>query len=53
VIFVTYKEYHKALTEKRMWKTLGLHAMVVNRPDGWKVKVIGLVKSIKGASNHG
>lgn len=53
MIFVTYKEYHKVLTEKRMWKTLGLHAMVVNRPDGWKVKVIGLVKSIKGASNHG
>ena len=53
MIFVTYKEYHKALTEKRMWKMLGLHAMVVNRPDGWKVKVIGLVKSIKGASNHG
>ena len=49
MIFVTYKE----LIEKRMWKMLGLHAMVVNRPNGWKVEVIGLVKSIKGASNHG
>lgn len=53
MIFVTYKEYHKALAEKRMWKTLGLHAMVVNRPNGWKVEIVGLVKNIKGASNHG
>lgn len=53
MIFVTYKEYHKALAEKRILKMLGLHAMVVNRPNGWKVKVIGLVKNIKGVSNHG
>lgn len=51
MIFVTYKEYHKALIEKRMWKALGLHAMIVNRPNGWEVEVIGLVN--KGASDHG
>lgn len=53
MIFLTYKKYHEALTEKRMWKMLGLHAMVVNRPNGWKVEIVGLAKNIKGANNHG
>lgn len=53
MIFVTYKHYHEALTEKRMWKMLGLHSMVINRPTGWKVKIVGLVKNHKGAIHHG
>ncbi len=50
---MTYEKYYTALIEKRFWKFIGFHSVVVSKSTGWKVKVIGFVGWNKGVKNHG
>lgn len=50
---MTYKTYLSALQEKRLWKFFGFHSVIINRPDGWKVKIVAFVGWNLGVAKNG